>query len=219
MSNQRWKTDPTLHSCPRIKDRIQETKDMDYHGTYKHEFLESDPIRDWESIERCIKLWKWSLDRINITDISEMEVLDIGTKDGQFPEYLKDKVKNVIGLEISEKYVKYAQSKNRPVIYGDVSSLEYKEKWDYVFSHHVLGLTPDYGLSLKNMWKAVRSGGYMITLNDCPGNKRKHFSYIEDDTIFNNFNYHHHHEIKEIIYQGHWNSSLPKEYVYFIKKR
>ena len=101
MTEQKWKTDPKLHSCGMIKKGNQYNKALNYKEVYIDEFLESDPIKDWESIDRCINLWKWALDKSEITDISKFQVLDCGTKDGQFPEYLKDKVKLGIGIEIS----------------------------------------------------------------------------------------------------------------------
>lgn len=215
---QRWKEDPSLHSCPRIKDAWQETKDMDYSETYRVEFLESDPLRDWESIDRCISLWDWAIEfaKINPKDFC---VLDCGTKDGQFPNWLRKVIKGAIGVEFSEKYVKYAKEKGRPVVWGDVCNMDFDDGiYDLVFSHHLLGLTADYGKGLDEMFRVTKPGGYMITLNDVPGNPKKHFSYIKDNNVFNNFLIKHKDEIDTILWNTWW-GPIPKEYVLFVRKK
>ena len=221
---QKWKIDSRLHSCERINGK----KVLDYHTTYVQEFLNSDPIRDWESIDRCKWLWDWSMKRIGdkegvLSDFIESEattwrVLDIGTKDGQFPEWLKQiKIREVIGIEISEDYVSYAQEKGRPVIYGDVCNLpdEWTNKYNYVFAHHVLGLTPDYQKSLEEMYRVTSPDGYMIALNQVPGNEKKHFSYIADGLIFEKFINNH---LCKVLYNGYLNTGFANEWVIFIQK-
>ena len=85
---QKWKEDPGLHSCVRHDKGSQQCKTLDYEKVYKKEFLESDPVRDWESIERCKELWFWATEMVDV-NTSDWSVLDVGTKDAQFPEWLK----------------------------------------------------------------------------------------------------------------------------------
>jgi len=214
---QRWKNDASLHSCETVKEGHQVKKVLDYYGIYVDEFLNSDPIQDWESIERCKELWWWSLNILGNKEASDWDVLDCGSKDGQFPEYLVDRVKSVIGIEISQDYVKYAAEKGRPIAYGDVCNMksEWTDKFDCVFSHHLLGLVPDYWKALEEMLRVAKPGGYLITCNDVPGNPRKHYSFIEDDEIFNDFT-----KEKDVqqIFSGCWNPIFPKEWVYIIEK-
>jgi len=188
---QKWKTDPKLHSCNTVDNNGQLNKELDYEKTYIKEFLDSDPIKDWESIDRCIKLWEFFDDLVGYKlnpNKSELFILDCGTKDGQFPEYLKLMDYKSIGIEISQQYVKYANSLNRNVEYGDVCNLKYKDNtFDVVFSHHLLGLVSDYKLALKEMMRVLSTYGYLVTLNDIPGNKKKHYSYIEDISIVKNW--------------------------------
>jgi ubiquinone/menaquinone biosynthesis C-methylase UbiE len=222
---QKWKEDPKLYNCDRTRNGEQWSmqKALDYHSTYVDEFLNKDPLRDWESIDRCKKLWEFSITEI-LTKEPEPnieKVLDCGTKDGQFPEWLLETAENVkeaVGIEISPDYVKYAQEKGRPVVYGDVCNLpeEWTEKFDVVFSHHLLGLTPDYWKGLSEMYRVTKQGGYMVTLNDVPGNPRKHYSYIEDETIFGKFVDENH---ANIIYNHkHPNRDFPKEWIFLIQK-
>jgi len=213
--SQKWKTDPTLHSCERVGGK----KKLEYGTTYVDEFLNSDPLRDWESIDRCKALWLWAqrTARLNHTRAMKMKVLDCGAKDGQFPEWLKDMVTESLGIEISEPYVNYCKERNRPVVYGDVCNLpqDWSNKWDFVFSHHLLGLTPDYWKGLTEMFRCTAPGGYMLTLNDVPGNPKKHYSLIEDDSIFQKFIEGHE---CEVIFNGRWNENFEKEWVLYVKK-
>lgn len=221
MTEQKWKSDPTLHSCDRIDEDLQSKKVLDYYDTYINEFLEKDPLRDWESIERCISLWSFMLDKLekNIINVKNenWSVLDVGTKDGQFPEWLNTQGIDCLGIEISDNYVNYAQKKNRNVKYGDVCNLssKWENKFDVVFSHHLLGLVPDYWVGLCEMYKVTKPGGYMITLNQVPGNRKKHFSYIDSPDIFGKFTM-----INKcnIIYNDYVDLGFPNEWVYIIQK-
>jgi ubiquinone/menaquinone biosynthesis C-methylase UbiE len=217
---QKWKTDPSLYNCPTKKVNNQIKKELDYKTTYVREFLDADPIRDWESIDRCKKLWDWTLKKLNMdyTKLSYSEwqtwkVLDCGTKDGQFPEWLNEiGCDQSIGIEISKPYVNYAKSKKRPVIWGNVCDIDFEDNsFDVVFSHHLLGLTPDYYKALSEMYRVTRK--YMVTLNDVPGNPRKHYSYISSPNIYYKFI----EEFKpEVIFNDYWRKD--KEWVMLIKK-
>jgi len=184
---QKWKTDASLHSCETVENDGQINKKLNYETTYKDEFLEADKIKDWPSIGRCIELWEWfggkSWFRKHLDNI--IRVLDVGTKDGAFTEYLnKQKLTECIGVEYSDKYVKYAKSKGRNIQKGDVCNLHfYDNLFDVVFSHHVLGLVSNYKKALLEMIRVTKVGGYMVTLNSIPGNRRKHYSYIDNKDI------------------------------------
>ena len=219
---QRWKEDQSLWGCETVRDGYQEKKDLDYDTVYVHEFLNQDPLRDWESIDRCKALWFWALRKAELNDpedIKNFKVLDVGTKDGQFVEFLDGSVADVIGLEYSKPYVDYATEKGRMVIYGDVCQLTDWFKWenhfDFVFSHHLLGLTPDYVKALEQMLAVTKNGGFMITCNDIPGNPRKHYSYIESSKVFNDFIFK---SNLKVIHNERWNSDFPREWILFVKK-
>ncbi len=176
---QKWKKDPSLYGCETIDNNGQINKKLNYESVYVKEFLDSDPLKDWESIDRCIKLWDFFESKIEINN--SLKVLDCGTKDGQFTVYLNDLDHDCIGIEISESYVNFAKNLKRNVVYGDVCDLQFNDNsFDVVFSHHLLGLVKDYRLALKEMIRVVDINGYVVTLNDIPGNKRKHYSYIDN---------------------------------------
>lgn len=171
---QKWKKDPKLHSCKREEGK----KKLDYYGTYVDEFLNADELRDWESFERCKKLWMFCDKHVGGFK-EQCRVLDCGTKDGQFPEWLVQQGYDALGIDISKPYIEYALSKDRPVMDVDVCNMHFYDNiFDIVFSHHLLGLTSDYRIAIREMFRVTSPNGYFISLNDCPGNQKKHFHYI-----------------------------------------
>lgn len=210
---QKWKIDSSLYSCERKDGK----KNLDYHSVYVDEFCNSDKLQDWESIDRCKNLWFWATNKSNWGNIDKWNVLDAGTKDCQFPVFLQPMVENVIGIEISKKYIEYAQEKNRPAIYGDVCNLPKKwtDKFDCVFSHHLLGLTSDIQKAVEEMYSVTKPGGYIITLTQIPGNKKKHYSYIDSPDIFDEFI---ENNQCKVIYNDHLDIGFENEFVMFIQK-
>ena len=212
---QRWKKDPTLRNCPRLEVGDQKKKRMDYENVYVEEFLNQDPLRDWESIDRCKWLWDWALRTLSENE-EPWKILDCGTKDGQFPAWLREEgFDQAMGIEISEPYVDYAKSKGRPVAYGDACNMDdsWTGNFDFVFAHHLHGLTPDYLKALEEMYRVTNN--YMIALNQVPGNKQKHYSYIDSPAIFHKF-------VKdnpcEVLWNGYLETGYGNEWVIFIRK-
>lgn len=176
---QKWKTDETLFNCKRKNNK----KTLDYKTIYCNEFLDQDGLKDWDSITRCVKLWNFFIKTAKIKTIKNKKILDVGTKDGQFTEYTKSIGMNSLGLEITNSYVKYAQEKNRNVIQSDICNNDLvSNTYDFVFAHHVQGLVSDYNKSYQEMLKLCKPNGYVITLNDIPGNIKKHYCMINDKT-------------------------------------
>lgn len=219
MNNQNWKHDKKLYNAPTIKENNQITKQLDYDTDYRDNFLECDPLRDWESINRCKFLWKWSvekvLDEFENYYITNCSVLDCGTKDCQFPEWLVKNGISAIGLEYSKSYVEYATKKERPIRYGNVCDMEFDDNtFDFVFSHHLHGLLPDYLKGLQEMYRVSKK--YMICLNHVPGNPKKHYSYIDSPQIFYDF-------IKsvncEVLYNDYLDTGFENEWVLFLEKK
>lgn len=177
MYQQKWKSDKKLYDAPREDGK----KSLDYYSTYIKEFLDADPLRDWESIDRCKILWNFFVELAEVKLPKKCLVLDCGTKDGQFPQYLIGEGYEALGIEISKPYVKYAQDRGRPVEYGDVCNLEDipDRTYNVAFAHHLLGLVPDYEKAYVEMMRVVKAGGYVVTLDNIPGNPRKHFQIVE----------------------------------------
>lgn len=208
---QKWKTDPKLFNVERTEDG---KKKLDYETTYIKEFLSADPLRDWESIKGCKELWKFLLDKVSIDD--NISVLDVGTKDGQFPEWLNDNGYNSYGIDVDPKYVDYAREKKRPVYYGNICDSDIKiNTFDVVFNHHVLGLTPSITKAFQEILRICKRNGFVISLFHLPGNPKKHYSLInsvdELNCILNKCPTH------DVIYGDYWKNN--QEYVSILKKK
>jgi len=88
-----------------------------------------------------------------------------------------------LGLDFDENYVKYAKSKDRNVVQGNICDLQFKDNtFDVVFSHHVFGLCPDYKKAYDECLRVCKPNGWVVTENMVPGNRRKHFHYIVNHT-------------------------------------
>lgn len=219
---QRWKTDKSLYGAPTEINGDQLNKKLDYETVYTKEFLDCDPLRDWESIDRCIWLWEWATELIGGVDMN-WKVLDVGTKDGQFVEYLENNSIDALGIEYSMPYVKYALEKGRNVEWGDAcnlfgmkdGSIDHKtdNTFDFVFSHHVLGLVSNYRKALDEMYRVTNR--YMLALNQVPGNPKKHYSYINSPQIFHNF-------VKDtgckVLHNDYLDTGWDNEWVIFVEK-
>lgn len=210
---QKWKQDPELYGCDRDGDN---RKKLDYYSTYVKEFLSSDPLRDWESIERCKELWNFFID-ITV-EFGHFKILDAGTKDGQFPKWRVEEGDYCIGIEIDDNYVEYAQSRKRPVIKGDVCNIKFDNNiFDIVFSHHVLGLCPSYFRAYNEMLRVCKPYGYVVTLADVPGNPKKHYSMVfsveEVKNIIDSCGVGY-----EIVYMDYWHSKRKTELVTILRK-
>ena len=207
---QKWKTDKSLYDCKRDETN---TKQLDY-KLYVKEFMSADPVQDWDSIKGCIGLWDFFKSQADTTNVKK--VLDAGTKDGQFTEYLNQKGFDCTGIEIDDQYVEYAQEKGRDVVKGNICDLEFKRStFDCVFSHHVFGLCPSYLKAYQECLRVTKKGGYVITLNDSKGNPRKHYQLISGDeevkTILTKC------QIHDIVYFGHPNKDT--ELVVILRKK
>jgi SAM-dependent methyltransferase len=214
---QKWKTDPKLYASPTVKDGYQVKKTLDYETTYVKEFLDSDPIRDWESIDRCRWLFNWCVKYLidKKMDLEIDTILDCGTKDAQFPEIQRQEGYMSLGIELSESYVKYATKKGRPIMMMDVCNMTFEDnQFDFVFSHHLHGLTPDYLKALDEMYRVSKK--YMVALNQVPGNPRKHYSYIENPTIFYEFTEKHN---CNVLHNGYLETGIENEWVIFVEKK
>ncbi len=106
-------------------------------------------------------------------------MLDAGTKDAQFPQWLNSQNFIALGLEIDPNYIKYAESKERPIKHGDICNIDFpNNSFDVIFAHHVLGLCPSYKKAYQEMLRVANK--YIVTLNQVPGNPKKHYSLINN---------------------------------------
>ena len=173
------------------------------------------PVREYK-IAVPELAWVWAMDFIDYigpTKRSTKLVLDCGAASGAFVEYLRFINWQAVGIEINQPFVTFANSKDRPVACADVCNIPFKdETFDFVFSSHVLGLTSDFWVALKEMFRVTKE--YMIVLVEVPGNPNKHYSMVRDEEIFNNFIKWHN---VDVLWNGRWEHNA-KDWIFFIKK-
>jgi ubiquinone/menaquinone biosynthesis C-methylase UbiE len=100
--------------------------------------------------------------------------------------------------------VSYAQEKDRPVIKDDITNISCQDEfYNVVFSHHVLGLCPDYQKAYDEMLRVCKRDGFVITCNSVPGNPKKHYSLVNSA-----------HEVLDMLHFIHSNI-YKHEVVYF----
>lgn len=186
-------------------------------SNYHKEYLDfiARPVREYK-IDKPEELWVWAMNLIDYISPRQRltkSILDCGAASGGFVEYLKFINWQAVGIEINQPFAAYAQSKDRPVICADVCNIPVRDKvFDFVFSIHVLGLTSDFWLALKEMFRVSKE--YVIVLVEVPGNPNKHYSMIRDEEIFNNFIKWHN---VDVLWNGRWENHA-KDWIFFIKK-
>lgn len=92
----------------------------------------------------------------------EGALLDVGTRDGWFLEYLNEQsFLNVLGIDLTEEAVRYAQKQGRNVIVGDAHDLSNfeREKYETVLMIHSLEHCYDPKKAVDNVHRALKLGG------------------------------------------------------------
>lgn len=109
---------------------------------------------------------------------SDIRILDVGCRDGWSLTYLKKgcpdgfsfftpekRFNNTCGLELSHATVKYARSRGRNVIQGDIRKLVIEENaFDVIFTRHCLEHLDKPLDALKNIAKMLKPGGTLLAI-------------------------------------------------------
>lgn len=108
----------------------------------------------------------------------DIRFVDVGCRDGWSLKYLKagcsggftfflpkKKFCNTCGLELSHETVKYARTRGRTVIQGDIRNLVIKESaFDVIYTRHCLEHLDKPLDALKNIAKMLTSGGTLLAI-------------------------------------------------------
>ena len=87
-------------------------------------------------------------------------VLDIGTRDGFTLDYLKEFGFDTIGIDIGIEHVRYARSRNRNMILGNICNIPFKDNtFDLTFSRHTIEHCEDIKTAIKEMHRVTIIGG------------------------------------------------------------
>ena len=102
-----------------------------------------------------------------VGDYSGKTILDLGCGIGVFSKDLSNKVQKVVGIDISEKCIEYAKSKNNSdnidYFTMDINNLNLiKEKFDIVFSDMVFNYIEDYDKLLLNIYELLNDNGIVV---------------------------------------------------------
>jgi SAM-dependent methyltransferase len=178
--NMNWRDDPALYSCSRTNRGNFATKDIDY-SLFVNEFIDKFPLREFK-IDIPKHLFYSAVTFVDITKCESL--LDCGCASGEFIDFANSFFKQTTGLELHPAYAKNGQSFGRDVRHADICTADLPE-YDMVFSCHVLGMTRDMWLALKQMWKWTRY--YLVIKLGVPGSEKKHYSLIHDTKIFDCF--------------------------------
>lgn len=172
----KWKNIPEIANAPRDK---QGRKKLGY-DTYLELVVKDEEVKDWmDRFDKQIELWKYFTKEVMPPKIGSLKILDCGAGDGLFAHYLTTAGHDVIGIDINEKYVEYAKSKGRPVVYGDTCHLEYPdETFDITYSHQVLGLVKDRKTAIRERLRVTKINGLLVALDGIKPNSPKHFQAV-----------------------------------------
>ena len=102
-----------------------------------------------------------------VGDYSGKTILDLGCGIGVFSKDLSNKAQKVVGIDISEKCIEYAKSKNNSdnidYFTMDINNLNLiKEKFDIVFSDMVFNYIEDYDKLLLNIYELLNDDGIVV---------------------------------------------------------
>ncbi|MCW1305231.1 MAG: class I SAM-dependent methyltransferase [Candidatus Parvarchaeota archaeon] len=127
-----------------------------------------------EKIEKFVKFDK------------EDVVLDIGCGTGKITKIIKDKVKMIIGIDISREMARLTKKNLVPCIVADAENLPFKRnKFDKIICLTVIQNIEDQKMAINEMERVCKKGG-MIILTMMKRSKRVHFlRYLMDKgTLF-----------------------------------
>lgn len=125
---------------------------------------------------------------LHLSEFTKIEkdwlVLDAGSRDAWSCKHLEEEygVTNCTGMEILRHYVDHWKKKGRKIIQGDICDLSnWKNNiFDLILCRHAINLAKDPKQVLKEFVRVSKSNGFIYVVLSIPGNKKLHYTYIED---------------------------------------
>jgi SAM-dependent methyltransferase len=140
---------------------------VEYDSYDEYKKIQDSKYHDYDcqtSLNNNLKLLSRFNDALNV---KYKNLLDIGCRDAAYFDILGEKNIKCFGIDISEKSVIYANSKNRKVILGDASRLTeyfYKKKFDIIVSNHSFEHFIDPIKVLNECYTSLKKDGHFVIL-------------------------------------------------------
>jgi SAM-dependent methyltransferase len=117
----------------------------------------------------------------------DMEVLDLGCGVGTVDFFIADKCKYVVGVDISSKAIKMANKSrdvmgvnNATFICGDVTELDFRDKFDFVICSEVIEHINDYLLLMLSINTYLKKGGLLLLSTPLKSAPLYRWGYLEN---------------------------------------
>jgi len=137
------------------------------------------------------KLLRSTIDYIAKLYPPPLKVFDVGAKEGYSVNYMKSLGYDVLGTDIRENFIEYAQSRGWNVIFDDIIDTKIKDRFDIVFMRHCLEHVRHERKMFKNGVSLLKKGGVIIiqvpieTKSQYEAHKRKkHLTYFPSFNFF-----------------------------------
>jgi trans-aconitate methyltransferase len=145
------------------------------------------------------------------------KVLDLGCGDGMLTQKISEFVPNgfVLGIDASKGMIETAQELRKDNLnfqLKDINEIEYDSEFDMVFSNAALHWVKNHENLLKNVYKAIKSNGFIRFNFAGEGNCSNFFRVVKEVMAYPNF--------KEKFEMFEWPWYLPKieEYKVLVEK-
>ncbi len=146
------------------KGNIQESR---YRFPYHHI-----PYMDEQGYPHRIRILKWGYEYLcyqyHIKELIETlkpsSILDIGCGDGYFLGILSNRIAKKVGVDLSERAIKFAQAMNNDITYLNMDASEINDVYDIITAIEVLEHIPDSKVSefIQILSDRVKKSGYVI---------------------------------------------------------
>lgn len=137
---------------------------------------------------------KWALELIQKLHLTGTEhILDLGCGDGKITILLHDQVPHgsILGIDKSPEMINLAQTTYPSSKYSrlsfavqDAQTMQYESQFDIVFSNAVLHWIKDHRMVLKNIARALHSGGKILLQMGGKGNALEILEIFDDLILY-----------------------------------
>ena len=161
-----WVSKKNFNPIPKIYvDKVLQKRECNNCGLFYYNYHLADSEKLYESLEDVGVYYPnfrptYEIARNIINEIKPQKLLEIGSGNGSFLEYIKDNVPLVLGNEYNAKAVQLCKKKELNVLSMPIDKVD--EEFDVICHHEVLEHIFDIKLFLKNNIRLLKTGGKLI---------------------------------------------------------